>query len=107
MLDRRSDELAESIFEPLTESQRERLVAALGEVERLFSLALVRFETADVTRPEAQRCLQAYAAELDRASPALAPSWPEMAATLDTAPAAARALRASRRCARSRSAAAG
>src|SRR6478609_5668184 len=30
VLDRRSDELAESILEPLNESQRERLVAALG-----------------------------------------------------------------------------
>src|SRR3954470_6586574 len=29
-LDRRSDELAESILEPLTGSQRERLVSALG-----------------------------------------------------------------------------
>ena len=84
VLDRRSDELAASIFEPLTESQRERLVAALGEVERLFSVALVRFETADVMKPEAQRLLQAYAAELDRACRRWRPSWPEMAASLDT-----------------------
>src|SRR6478735_500477 len=76
VLDRRSDELAAAIFEPLSESQRERLVAALGEVERLFSLALVRFETADVTRPESQRLLRAYAAELDARVPSLAPSWP-------------------------------
>jgi DNA-binding MarR family transcriptional regulator/GNAT superfamily N-acetyltransferase len=83
VLDRRSDELAESILEPLTDSQRERLVSALAEVERLFSVALVRFETADVTRPESQRLLQAYAAELDARVPSLAPSWPEMAASLD------------------------
>jgi DNA-binding MarR family transcriptional regulator len=82
VLDRRSDELAESILEPLNESQRERLVAALGEVERLLSVALVRFELTDVGKPDAQRCLQAYAAELDRRVPALAPSWPDMAASL-------------------------
>jgi DNA-binding MarR family transcriptional regulator/ribosomal protein S18 acetylase RimI-like enzyme len=84
VLDRRSDELAESILEPLTHTQRERLVSALADVERLFSLALVRFEPADVTKPEARRLLQAYAAELDRRVPSHAPSWPEMEATLGT-----------------------
>ena len=84
VLDRRSDDLAESILEPLTDRQRARLVAALGEVERLFSLALVRFQPADVTKPEARRLLQAYAAELDARVPHLAPSWPEMEASLGT-----------------------
>src|SRR5262245_42233838 len=35
-LDRRSDELAESVLAPLGKGQRDRLVAAMGEVERLI-----------------------------------------------------------------------
>jgi DNA-binding MarR family transcriptional regulator/ribosomal protein S18 acetylase RimI-like enzyme len=81
VLDRRSDELAQSILEPLTPSQRERLVAALGEVERLMSIALVRFHAVDVMHRDAQRCLQAYAAELDRRV-GTGHAWPAMAATL-------------------------
>src|SRR5262245_15045031 len=83
VLDRRSDELARSILEPLTGSQRERLVAALREVEGLLSTALVRFESIDVRRHEAQHCLQSYAAELDRRVQGLRPAWPAMAVTLD------------------------
>src|SRR3954447_4291866 len=38
-LDRRSDEVAAAFLEPLNERQRERLVAAMGEVERLGAAA--------------------------------------------------------------------
>src|SRR4051812_7404770 len=42
VLDRRSDELAASFLDPLQPAQRERLVAAMGEVERLLTASLVR-----------------------------------------------------------------
>ena len=81
VLDERSDELARSILEPLTGTQRERLVAALAEVERLFSVALVRFDAVDVMHRDAQHCLQAYAAELDRRV-GTGHAWPAIAPTL-------------------------
>jgi hypothetical protein len=46
-LDRASDELAEAILEPLSERQRERLVAAMSEVERLRMASQVRIEVTD------------------------------------------------------------
>ena len=48
LLDRRSDDLARSFLEPLPERDRERLVAAMAEVERLLTAALVAFA---VVRP--------------------------------------------------------
>jgi DNA-binding MarR family transcriptional regulator len=66
VLDRRSDELARSFLEPLSAPKRERLVAALAEVERLLSAGLVEFRLVDPTHRDALHCLQAYAAELDR-----------------------------------------
>ena len=66
VLERRSDELAQSILAPLSESQRERLVAALTEAERLLGVALVRFRVVDALHRDAQHCLEAYAGELDR-----------------------------------------
>ncbi|HEX7134686.1 MAG TPA: bifunctional helix-turn-helix transcriptional regulator/GNAT family N-acetyltransferase, partial [Iamia sp.] len=64
VLDERSDELARSLVEPLTPAQRQRLVAAMGEVERLVTAALVSVAPVDPDDPDAQRCLQRYAAEL-------------------------------------------
>jgi DNA-binding MarR family transcriptional regulator len=81
VLERRSDELAQSILEPLSPSQRERLVAALGEAERLLGVALVRFSEVDAGGREARTCLQAYASELDdRVGTGTA--WPAIAATV-------------------------
>src|SRR5262249_19641567 len=40
LLDRRSDALAASFLEPLDDAERGRLVAAMGEVERLLTAAL-------------------------------------------------------------------
>src|SRR3954453_1876011 len=65
-LDRSSDELAESLLEPLRESQRDRLVAAMADVERLLTATLVHVEEIDPEHPHAQHCLREYAAELDR-----------------------------------------
>ena len=67
-LDRRSDELARSVLEPLAEPQRERLVGAMREVERLLTAALVEIRPVDPTHPDARHCLRSYFAELDRRS---------------------------------------
>ena len=66
LLERGSDELARSFLEPLSESRRERLVAAMAEVERLLTAALVEFEVVDPASRDAQLCLQKYYAELGR-----------------------------------------
>jgi DNA-binding MarR family transcriptional regulator/GNAT superfamily N-acetyltransferase len=66
LLDRRSDELAQSLLEPLSEPQRSRLVAAMAEVERLLMASLVRIDVVDPEEPEASYCLGEYYAELER-----------------------------------------
>jgi DNA-binding MarR family transcriptional regulator/predicted GNAT family acetyltransferase len=62
--DRLSDNLAASILEPLDASEQSRLLAAMGEVERLIrgAAAKVTAEMPDST--DARRCLDAYFAEL-------------------------------------------
>src|SRR3954468_11632331 len=47
VLDRRSDALAQSLLDPLTAAQRERLVAAMADVERLLTAALVDLDAVD------------------------------------------------------------
>jgi DNA-binding MarR family transcriptional regulator/GNAT superfamily N-acetyltransferase len=66
LLDRRSDELAESLLAPLSETQRERLVTAMGEVERLLTAGLVRIDVVDPESPAAAYCLGEYYAEIGR-----------------------------------------
>ena len=66
LLDRRSDELARSFLEPLSEPRRERLVAAMAEVERLLTAALVEIGVVDPAERDAQFCLREYFAELGR-----------------------------------------
>jgi DNA-binding MarR family transcriptional regulator/ribosomal protein S18 acetylase RimI-like enzyme len=66
VLDDRSDALAHSVLEPLTARQRERLVSAMQEVERLLTAALVEVDAVDPAEPDAQHCLLSYFAELDR-----------------------------------------
>jgi DNA-binding MarR family transcriptional regulator/GNAT superfamily N-acetyltransferase len=66
LLDRRSDELAASVLAPLEERQRERLVDAMAEVERLLLASMVRIWVRDPREPAARACLQSYVAELGR-----------------------------------------
>jgi DNA-binding MarR family transcriptional regulator/GNAT superfamily N-acetyltransferase len=68
VLDTSSNELASSILAPLTTRQRRELVAAMGTVERLVTTSMVRIEIVDPASSDAQRCLRAYFAELDRRS---------------------------------------
>ena len=66
LFERGSDELARSFLEPLSEPRRERLVAAMAEVERLLTASLVEFQVVDPAHRDAQFCLQQYYAELGR-----------------------------------------
>jgi DNA-binding MarR family transcriptional regulator/GNAT superfamily N-acetyltransferase len=68
VLERRSDDVARSFLEPLTACQQERLVKAMGDVERLLTAALVEIRPADPTHPDARLCIGEYFAELDRRS---------------------------------------
>jgi DNA-binding MarR family transcriptional regulator/GNAT superfamily N-acetyltransferase len=64
-LDRRSDELARSFLDPLSASQRDRLVAAMAEVEQLLTAGLVEIADAHPESPDGCYCLESYFAELD------------------------------------------
>jgi GNAT superfamily N-acetyltransferase/DNA-binding MarR family transcriptional regulator len=82
LLDRRSDDLARSFLEPLSESRRERLVVAMAEVERLLTAALVEIDVFDPADRGALFCLHEYFSELDRRfesgfDPALYPAEPD------------------------------
>jgi DNA-binding MarR family transcriptional regulator/GNAT superfamily N-acetyltransferase len=68
-LDERSDEVAESLLAPLSPKQREQLLAAMHDVERLLTAASVRIATVDPEHPDARYCLAEYVAELNRRSP--------------------------------------
>lgn len=66
VLDRRGDALVRSMLEPLRDTEQQRLVSAMAEVERLLTAALVRIDVIDPAHRDAQHCLQAYFAEIDR-----------------------------------------
>jgi DNA-binding MarR family transcriptional regulator/GNAT superfamily N-acetyltransferase len=68
MLDARSDELASSLLHPLSASQRDRLVTAMGEVERLLTVAAVQIVAIDPEHDDARSCLDRYTEELNRRS---------------------------------------
>jgi DNA-binding MarR family transcriptional regulator/GNAT superfamily N-acetyltransferase len=65
LLDRRSDELASSLLDPLSDAQRARLVDAMGVVERLLTAGLVEVEVEDPSSTAARFCIQSYFGELD------------------------------------------
>src|SRR5947209_8055699 len=66
LLDKRSDELAGSMLEPLDGGQRERLVSAMRTVERLLTFAAVEIRPVDPAHPDARQCFRAYYAEIER-----------------------------------------
>jgi DNA-binding MarR family transcriptional regulator/GNAT superfamily N-acetyltransferase len=63
-LNSRSDQLAQSILEPLNAKQRAKLVDAMAEVERLLSASAVRIDEEPPTSPDASFCLTQYFGEL-------------------------------------------
>ncbi len=68
VLDRRSDQLAESILAPLDAGEREELVDAMRTVNRLLTTAAVEIRCVDPAGADAMSCVRAYFAELDRRS---------------------------------------
>jgi DNA-binding MarR family transcriptional regulator/predicted N-acetyltransferase YhbS len=64
LLDRRSDELAWSLLDRLDDKQRERLLEAMGTVERLLTAGLIDISVDDPTSSAAQYCFASYIAEL-------------------------------------------
>jgi DNA-binding MarR family transcriptional regulator/GNAT superfamily N-acetyltransferase len=66
VLDQRSEELAASLLEPLSSKQRARLVAAMADVERLLTAAMVEVAPIDPAHPDARYCIDSYFTELDR-----------------------------------------
>ncbi len=65
-LDRGGDALARSMLEPLAVEDRQRLVRAMAEVERLLRLASLEIVLEDAASKEAQGCLRQYFDELDQ-----------------------------------------
>ena len=65
-LDRRADDVAASILRPLSGRQRDRLVSAMAEVERLLVASMVEIAVRDPRLPDARACLRAYFDELAR-----------------------------------------
>ncbi|MFG2512449.1 GNAT family N-acetyltransferase [Streptomyces sp. NPDC048584] len=64
LLDDRSDALAAALLAPLGARQRDRLTAAMAEVERLLTASVVSLSALDPDHPDAAHCLRSYAAEL-------------------------------------------
>jgi DNA-binding MarR family transcriptional regulator/GNAT superfamily N-acetyltransferase len=63
-LDQRSDALAAGILTPLSDRQRDRLVAAMAEVERLLIASMIQVTVEDPRHPHSRFCVQAYFDEL-------------------------------------------
>ncbi|MFI6326696.1 GNAT family N-acetyltransferase [Micromonospora chersina] len=63
-LDERSDDLARSILDPLSDRRRERLVAAMAEVQRLLVGSMVVVEPCSPADPRARASVRAYAREI-------------------------------------------
>lgn len=63
-LDRRAEALAASILQPLNADQRDRLVTAMAEVERLLVASMVDVAVVDERHPDARHCIESYFAEL-------------------------------------------
>lgn len=65
-LDRRSQDFATSMLASLGAAQRERMVAAMAEVERLMRASAVAIEPADPASADARLCIEAYLHELEQ-----------------------------------------
>jgi DNA-binding MarR family transcriptional regulator/GNAT superfamily N-acetyltransferase len=64
LLDQRADAFAYSLLEPLSENQRVKLTAAMGEVERLLIASMVKITVTDPDNPAARWCIEQYFNEL-------------------------------------------
>lgn len=66
VLEARSDDVAVSLLDPLGPAQRDRLLAAMAEVERLLRAGSVVVAAADPGGREARACIAAYVAEFEQ-----------------------------------------
>jgi DNA-binding MarR family transcriptional regulator/GNAT superfamily N-acetyltransferase len=62
----RSDELAASMLSSLEDAQRDELIDAMRTVRRLLTSTEIEIKPVDAANKDAQRCVQAYVAELNR-----------------------------------------
>ena len=65
-LDRRSDRVAWSFLEPLADSQRKKLLAAMADVERLLVASTIVIAIEDPHTSDARWCIEQYISELNR-----------------------------------------
>jgi DNA-binding MarR family transcriptional regulator len=65
-LDRLADGVAWSFLEPLTDRQREEVVTAATQLERLLRASMVTIEAEDPSTPDARWCIQQYFDELNK-----------------------------------------
>ncbi|GAS92163.1 bifunctional helix-turn-helix transcriptional regulator/GNAT family N-acetyltransferase [Mycolicibacterium brisbanense] len=63
-LNEHSDDAAAAVLRTLTDSQQDRLVTAMAQVERLLTLSAVQVDVCDPGHPDARYCLATYYAEL-------------------------------------------
>ena len=63
-LNQLGDQFARATLEPLSEAERERLVTAMSEVERLLSLSFTKITVEDPASHPAKWCLEQYINEL-------------------------------------------
>ena len=68
-LDDRSEQLAEGILQPLSERQRDRLIAALATADLLVRAATIQLRRVDPRSALATRAVDQYFAELNRRFP--------------------------------------
>ena len=66
VLDRRSDDLATAMLDALPVPHRDRLIAAMDQVERYLSASLVEIAAEPADSSDAVACFRQYFAELDR-----------------------------------------
>jgi DNA-binding MarR family transcriptional regulator/GNAT superfamily N-acetyltransferase len=64
-LDIRADAVAWSFLEPLDTAQREMLVTAMADVQRLLLASMVDVAIEDPTTPDARWCIEQYLSELN------------------------------------------
>ena len=65
-LDRRADAVAAGLLAPLNAAQRQSLLHAMADVERLLRASMVTISVEDPRTPAARWCIGQYFAELDR-----------------------------------------
>jgi DNA-binding MarR family transcriptional regulator/GNAT superfamily N-acetyltransferase len=63
-LDQRAEAFARSLLEPLSENQREKLGAAMAQVERLLLASMVQITVTDASSQDARWCFEQYFTEL-------------------------------------------